>query len=121
MDIDQFDSQNSKAQETQSSHASTIQIDSMFEDSIESQDFKQTPPTIRLLNYCSISFLEGNNWTDFSLDFSEFDLTSGWETIKNNVDANQSVVTVDLSNSELPLTQGEDGEQVFLLFIPFKY
>lgn len=44
---------------------------------------------------------------------SEFDMTSGWETIKNNVDINQSVAVVDLSNSELPLTQGEDGEQVF--------
>jgi hypothetical protein len=44
--------------------------------------------------------------------FSEFDLTSGWETIKNNVDVNQSVAVLDLGSNELPLTQGEDGEQV---------
>ena len=44
--------------------------------------------------------------------FSEFDLTSGWETIKNNVDVNQSVAVLDLGSNELPLTQGDDGEQV---------
>jgi len=45
--------------------------------------------------------------------FSEFDLTSGWETIKNNVEVNQSVAVLDLGSNELPLTQGEDGEQVW--------
>lgn len=40
------------------------------------------------------------------------DLTSGWETIKNDAVLNQNVAVVDLSNSELPLTQGKDGEQV---------
>lgn len=48
--------------------------------------------------------------------YSEFDLTSGWETIKNNVDVNQSVAVLDLGSNELPLTEGEDGEQVFYLF-----
>lgn len=44
---------------------------------------------------------------------SEFDLTSGWETLKCNVDINQSVTVLDFTSSdELPLTQGEDGEQV---------
>lgn len=45
--------------------------------------------------------------------FSELDLTSGWETMKGNVDMNQSVAVLDFSSAdELPLTQGEDGEQV---------
>lgn len=43
---------------------------------------------------------------------SEFDLTSGWETIKNNVDVNQSVAFLDLGSNELPLIEGDDGEQV---------
>lgn len=45
---------------------------------------------------------------------SEMDLTSGWETVKNDAVLNQSVAFVDLINSELPLTQGKDGEQVNL-------
>lgn len=40
------------------------------------------------------------------------DLTSGWETLKNDAVLNQNVAVVDLSNSELPLTRGKDGEQV---------
>jgi len=43
---------------------------------------------------------------------SELDLTSGWETIKSGTELNQTVATVDLNNTELPLVTGEDGEQV---------
>lgn len=43
---------------------------------------------------------------------SELDLTSGWETIKNGANLNQTVSVPDFNNSELPLTQGEDGQQV---------
>ena len=41
--------------------------------------------------------------------------SSGLETVKNDAALNQSVVYVDLSNSELPLTQGKDWEQVKIL------
>lgn len=45
---------------------------------------------------------------------SMLDMTSGWETIKNNDSTlNQTVASVDFNNSELPLVQGEDGQQVF--------
>jgi hypothetical protein len=45
---------------------------------------------------------------------SDVDLTSGWETIKNNVSMDQSSIVVpDFSTGdELPLTKDENGDQV---------
>ena len=43
---------------------------------------------------------------------SEQDLTSGWDTIKDGANLNQTVVVPEFNSSELPMTQGEDGEQV---------
>lgn len=43
------------------------------------------------------------------------DMTSGWETLKSNVDANQSMAVLDFTSAdELPLVQGEDGDQVLI-------
>ncbi|EFX79893.1 hypothetical protein DAPPUDRAFT_304346 [Daphnia pulex] len=99
MDIDQFDSQ-PEIKNTQSSEASITTSYTPCEESIDLQELKQTP-TIRFVAFPSIY---------------EFDLTSGWETIKNNVDVNQSVAVLDLGSNELPLTQGEDGEQFLRMY-----
>ena len=57
-----------------------------------------------LLFFCFVLF--------FLFFSSEQDLTSGWETIKSSTELNQTVSTVELNNTELPLVPGEDGEQV---------
>jgi hypothetical protein len=45
---------------------------------------------------------------------SDVDLTSGWDTIKNNVSMDQSSIIVpDISTGdELPLIKDENGDQV---------
>ena len=60
---------------------------------------------------------------------SDVDLTSGWETIKNNVSMDQSSINVpDFSTGdELPLIKDENGDQVcrtlhnFFLAIHFPF
>ncbi|KZS08622.1 DNA polymerase [Daphnia magna] len=93
MEIDEFDSQPEiKNYDSQSTDATIDKFNIPCEENVEQQELKRIS------------------------SISEFDLTSGWETIKNNVDVNQSVAFLDLGSNELPLIEGDDGEQYLRMY-----
>lgn len=114
MEVEEFDSQpKSKNNETKTGIPATDSIcDSQHEEKFEPVQFKDS--SIRSLKNLLTKLSSGYKMKIIIFLLSEFDLTSGWETLKCNVDINQSVTVLDFTSSdELPLTQGEDGEQVF--------